>query len=86
MDRPALSSARGSLTRTMSAKGPAELAAPTQEHSSGRPQLGNLQKVLLERVDMLTKALEQKAVSDFNDWLVRPSQTPQNPCENWKER
>ncbi|BDA50846.1 Exocyst complex component 6B [Coccomyxa sp. Obi] len=67
---PALSSARGSLTRTMSAKGAAELAAPTPEHSSGRPQLGNLQKVLLERVDMLTKALEQKAITDFNDWLV----------------
>jgi hypothetical protein len=54
----------------MSSKGgAAEAAAPAGERSQG-PQLGNLQKVLLERVDMLTRALEQKAITDFNDWLV----------------
>lgn len=59
----------------MSAKGAAELAVQSPEHHSSRPQLGNLQKVLLERVDMLTKALEQKAITDFNDWLVCSSHT-----------
>jgi hypothetical protein len=34
------------------------------------PKLGNLRTFLLERVDQLLKALEQKAVTDFNDWLV----------------
>lgn len=57
----------------MSSKGGAPDAASMAaagERNSGL-QLGNLQKVLLERVDTLTRALEQKAVTDFNDWLVR---------------
>lgn len=72
-DRLALSSVRSSsIARTPSSKGDATAAWGVPERSTG-PKLGNLQKFLLERIDLLTKALEQKAVTDFNDWLVRSS-------------
>lgn len=69
-----MSASRGSIAkRSMSAAKVAagegtQGAAPGQ--SLGGPKLGNLRSFLHERVGELLKALEQKAVSDFNDWLV----------------
>jgi hypothetical protein len=85
----ALSGAQRTITRTVSSKAMQSARSETvgagqqpiqaggaAGGGGGGVKLGNLQKFLRTRVDELTRALEARAVSDFNDWLVRAFYSP----------